>query len=320
MKMPVKELRLEELSTRLPLPTADDRVEVYDAVRGRVVTFPGHVPPPLGHPPNPRGPRVPPAKLFSRQVWSAAVLKTGVAAFERERELPRELAFGSYWGRAVFSGDGRHLYLTGPFNTRSVYVSAVDPQGRLGPWRATRPLPPSQDGRRSLHQVFVAGSRLHVLGGWFADGSPGLRQIHSAPLGPDGALGDFRLSAPLLPFSHAAFSIARCGPRLYLARGDTIWSATLQKDGALSPFQRAASNASLKHEDYGGSGMACCGSRLVLADEAQTHVFDLATGGALRHVGSLSNPAPFKRRTVFCHNSRFFITTTHDGRIYLLHP
>lgn len=319
MRTNPKELRLVELPTRLPMPLADDRVEVFDPARGRLVTFPGHQPLPMHHP-RPRNPQVPPARLFSRQVWSATVTGATISAFAPQAELHGELAFGSYWGRAAFSADGRHLYFTGPFNTRSIYLAAAEPGGRLGAWHATRPMPPSPKGRRSLHQVLVAGGRLLVLGGWYADGLPGIRQIHAAPLGNDGTVGEFKLLARRLPFAEAAFSSARCGGQLYLARGNTIWSSTLGQGGALSTFERALSDVRLKHEEYGGTGMACCDGWLVLADEAQTHLLRRATDGGLRLFHSIQNPAPFKRRTVFCHLGRFFVTTTHGGRIYSLEP
>lgn len=322
MSTPPGKLRLVELSTRLPVPLADDRVEVFDPVRKTLVTFPGHRRLPPDHP-RPREPQVPPAKLFSRKVWSAAVtgpatrLGANVSAFVPEPELPGELAFGSYWGRAVFSGDGRHLYLTGPFDTHAIYLATVQPGGRLGPWRATRPMPPSPRGRRSLHQVFISGGRLFVFGGWFADARPGIRQIHAAPLGKDGAVGEFSLQTARLPFAEAAFSLARCDGQLFLARGDTIWSSTLDRGGALTPFQKVLSDPRLKHQQYGGTGMACCGARLALVDEDQTHIL-IQTARGLRLVQSLKHPAPFSRRTVFCHGGRFFITTTHGGRIYSL--
>ena len=314
---PNGEHRLVELTTRLPQPGADDRVEVYDAVRGRVVSFPGHLSPPR-RPSHHRRPQPPLGRLFSRQVWSAAVSDTSIGTFVREVDLPRELVFGSYWARAAFSEDGRHLYLTGPFNTQAVYLSTVGPKGRLGPWQATRSMPASQNGRRSLHQIFVAGRRLHVLGGWWADNNPGIRQIHAAVVGQAGAVGPFRLLSARVPFVEVAFSLARCGGRIYLARGDTIWVSARGEQGALTAFEPALTDARLQHENYGGTGLACGGDTLVLADEARTHLLHLGRKGRPALVQSLQNPAPFRRRTVFCHRGRFFVTTTHGGRIYRL--
>ena len=246
------------------------------------------------------------------------VSDTSIGTFVREVDLPRELVFGSYWARAAFSEDGRHLYFTGPFNTQAVYLSTVGPKGRLGPWQATRSMPASQNGRRSLHQIFVAGRRLHVLGGWWADNNPGIRQIHAAVVGQAGAVGPFRLLSARVPFVEVAFSLARCGGRIYLARGDTIWVSARGEQGALTAFEPALTDARLQHENYGGTGLACGGDTLVLADEARTHLLHLGRKGRPALVQSLQNPAPFRRRTVFCHRGRFFVTTTHGGRIYRL--
>ena len=128
--------RLVELATRLPNPTADDRVEAYDAVHGQLVSFPGHQSPPRRRPRISGPGRQPPPNIFPHKVWSAGVMPTGLSAFRPESELPAELAFGSYWARAAFSPGGDQLYLSGPFNTRAVYLSAV---GKGGAWAPGAP-------------------------------------------------------------------------------------------------------------------------------------------------------------------------------------
>ena len=246
-------LAWEELKTRLPVPDADDRVEVYDASRGRVVSFPGHRRLPH-YPHHHRQPRVPPGQLYSRQVWSAAVNDQGVSPFRREADLPPELTFGSYWARAVFSGSGRHLYLTGPFDTRAVYVSDVDVSGGLGPWRTTGPMPPSPGRRRSLHQVLVAGGRLLVLGGWYEDNKPAIRQLHAAPLADNGNVGPFQQLNARLPCAGVAFSLARCGDRLLLAWQDTVWGSKLS-DGSPGAFGVAVKDPRVAHHSYGNTAV-----------------------------------------------------------------
>ncbi len=309
--------RWEELKTRLPVPEADDRVEVHDAARGRVVSFPGHRQ--LRHYPHFHRPRAP-GELYTRQVWSAAVTDRGVSAFRKERDLPAELAFGSYWARAVFSGGGRRLYLTGPFDTRAVYVSDVDAGGRLGPWRATEPMPAGPRSRRSLHQALVVRGKLLILGGWYEDNKPAMDQLHAAPLAADGAVGTFRLLNTKLPFSGVAFSLARCDDRLFLAWKDTIWVASLDEGGAPGAFRQAVKDPRINHLSYGNSGMACCGDTLALADAQQTHLFTLAPGKPPRPKATVKHPAPFSRRPLFCHRGAYMLTTTHEGRIYRLTP
>lgn len=313
---PAPSFRLVELTARLPLPTADDRVEAYDPAHGRLVTFPGHDAPPSDGP-KPR--HQPVEDPFPRQVWSARVGDAGVSVFRAETELPQELRFGSYWARAAFDPAGSHLYLTGPFETRATYVTSVADDGRLGPWRATTLLPSSPKGRRSLHQVFLAGGRLYSLGGWHSDGVPGLRDIHSAAVEPDGTIGAFARLEVELPFDAMAFSLARCGgAHVLVARGTRIWSSALQQGGGLTPFAAVFEDERLEHESYGGTAMACSDEWLVLVDEARTHVFDREKGGALHYTAGIAHPASFKRRTAFCHDGRFFITTTRGGTIYTL--
>ena len=320
VEVPVDSLCLVELKTRLPDPGASERVELYDPGRGRLISFVGYVPPPPG--PSVRGePRL---GRFPGTVWSAAMGRAGLSDVRPESPLPKTLVqFGSYWGRAALSADGRHLLLTGSFNTRSALVAPLDRDGRLGAWRETTPLPPSPASRRSLHGVLVAGSWLYLLGGWHTDGQPGLTEIHRAPVGEDGSLGQFNALDVHLPAgAEAGFSLVRCGARgleVCMARADRVWRSNLHQ-GQLSSFEQLIRDPRLDHVDYGGSGIAWGGGLLLLADVGQTHLLALESGGTIRLLRSLQNPAPFGQRTALFHDGRFYITTTHEGRIYKLEP
>ena len=304
---------LVELPVRLPLPDADDRVEVFDPQGGRLYSFLGHIDPASSQ-------GTPPGQLFSRAVWSAALDGDCLGAFRREASLPDDLAFGSYWGRATVSGDGGFLYFTGPFGSHASYVAALGTNGAVEQWTATTAIPPSPTGRRSLHQTFAHAGRIFVLGGWHQDGQPALDGIASAPVLEGGGLGEFAPAQVSLPAPLLAFSVARCGRSLYVARDSRLVVTTLDDRGGPGPFVLALEDPEIHHESYGNNGLACVGSSLALVDEDRTHLFSVGDDGSLSLVRRIEHPRPFSRRSVHALADRVLVTTTDEGRIYSLAP
>ncbi len=310
---------LQLLDALLPVPTASDRLDLFDPVHDRLLTFIGYDQPP--------GPRT--EARFPNELWSVPLDRGVLAKASAETAPPADLPFGSYWGRAALTRDGRYLYLTGPFDTLSVLVADLDESGRVGSWQSTTTLPTTPTQRRSLHQILVDGDHLLVLGGWFQDGQPAMRDIHVAPLSSDGGVGAFRLLEISLPIDGGGFSISRCNGYLFVARGTEVWSSQMLDEGELAPFTLAVRDNTIDHASYGQTAMACSDTHLVLVDVQQTHLFELGPDGALRALAHLEHPATFPQRehgpvypsrSVFVREGGFVITTSNGGRVYKLDP
>ena len=305
---------LQWLDAVLPAPSASDRLDLYDPARDQLLTFVGY-----DQPPHPRA-----VASFPNELWSVPLEGGLPGEANAEAAPPADLPFGSYWGRAALTPDSRHIYLTGPFGTLSVLVAALDDSGHVGPWRATTPLPDTPAQRRSLHQVQVIADHLMVLGGWFQDGEPALRDIHVAAIDDDGGLGAFRRLESTLPIEGGGFSAARCGSHLFVARGAEVWSAKILAGPDLSPFTRVAHDGHMDHVSYGQTAMACDDNALVVVDVPRTHLFEIGPGGTLGAVTHLEHPSTFPQsehgpiypcRSVFVRDSEIWITTSHGGQV-----
>jgi hypothetical protein len=274
----------------LPQPAADERIEVLDAVHGRVYSFPGHYAAPA------QG-VVEAQHVYPREVFSLGMADPVPEAARLETSLPIEAWTGSYWTRAAFSEDGRYLYITGSLGSNGILFSPVGDDGVLQGWRPTTPYL-----------------------GWYQDGVPGMHDIQMADIGADGQLGPFHSLDASLPVEGGAFSLARCGENVLVARDQEIWASSLDDNGNLAPFELKYSDASLQHECYGQTAMACQEGTLILVDRDASHLFQLAEDGSPTPIATYANPVPFPRRNVFAYQGLYWITTTLRGAVYTFDP
>jgi hypothetical protein len=165
-----------------------------------------------------------------------------VGAWERLPSLPRPLiAF------AAINAQG-YLFVAGgncPVDDvnpdcgvqRRVYSSPLTPNGRLGRWQETTPLPQALAGPGAA----AANGHLFVVGGANALGAQ--KTVFSAPIHPDGSLGDWmalsQLPEPLtLPAVVAAYGYlyALGGQRANLSASDKVYRAAINADGTIGTW------------------------------------------------------------------------------------
>ncbi|MHC4660986.1 MAG: hypothetical protein ACYS8W_04795 [Planctomycetota bacterium] len=101
-----------------------------------------------------------------------------------------------------------------PGGTANVFYAPVNPDGSLGNWAETSPLPDARIG----HTAAVAKGNIYVVGGLDVDGNATDR-VFFAPINPDGSLGAFSLATSSLREAvgfHASFTF---GSKLYVLGG-----------------------------------------------------------------------------------------------------
>jgi hypothetical protein len=151
----------------------------------------------------------------------APILPTGeVGPWQATTPLPVAIVFPT-----VNVAAGR-LYVVGGFDgfgvRTDVWSAPVHPDGTLGAWGPVTPL----SRPRVNHSSVVAAGRLWVLGGY--DGLALVDEVLSAPLNPDGTVGDWRETTRFPGARFDATAVAADG-YMYLVGGNT------DPQGATSP-------------------------------------------------------------------------------------
>jgi hypothetical protein len=185
---------------------------------------------------------------YSRQfrtVWVAALSKDGTAGgWVAARPLPEARA-----GHGVAVANGRIIVIAGQSRgvfLTTVFSSAVQPDGTLGPWDSEPSLP---DARFHAYAATTADS-LYVTGG-VNPNYDATDTVYRAGIGADGRLTPFSAMSPMpTPRSHHAAAVH--DGWLYLAGGLTgnpttswhdlaeVWASPILSDGSLGPFATVA--------------------------------------------------------------------------------
>ncbi len=131
--------------------------------------------------------------VASDRVYSAAINPDGTAGpWVRLLNLPEANLV-----HAAVVQNGVIYVLGGGINngvdlTNTVRMAPILPDGTVGPWVATTPLPELL----SDHEAVVIGGRIYVVGGW--TGTAPTTAVHSAEILPDKTLGAWQSEPPLL--------------------------------------------------------------------------------------------------------------------------
>lgn len=139
-----------------------------------------------------------------KDVYSTKVNSNGeLEAWQMEQELPKPLY---HFSSAYYSINCKnYLYVTGGYDgaqfRRNVYVTEIDPEGRLKKWKDVEALPRGL----AYHQTIVNGNHLVVMGGSGSDGS--YNEVYSALIKTDGTL-DRWVTETDLPDSISSFATA----------------------------------------------------------------------------------------------------------------
>jgi hypothetical protein len=143
---------------------------------------------------------------------------------------------------------GGHLFLVGGSQDGifldEVWSAPLLPEGGLGEWKATTPLP---TGRHQA-PVAVSGGYLYVVGGVVPACSGSCTaystEVLKAPLQADGTLGEWSV-AGLLPDTFERHAVVSHAGTLYVVGGGissansrTVFFASLQPDGTLGAWKR----------------------------------------------------------------------------------
>jgi hypothetical protein len=158
-------------------------------------------------------------------------------------QLAGNLAVPRYTSTAVSVAG--YLYLLGGSPLfggiiASVERAAVMPDGSLGPWTSTAPLPVARTG----HAAATSGSRVYVLGGSPADAS--YTSVIYAEVLPDGSLGSWnptssltgaRVSSGAVVLGGALHAIGGVGFSAICVDAET---AIILPDGSLGPWSAAS--------------------------------------------------------------------------------
>lgn len=138
-----------------------------------------------------------------KEVYAAKIQNSGdLEPWQVQRELPRTLYRFSSAHYAV-NCTKHYLYVTGGYDgeqiRRNVYMTEIDPQGKLAKWKDVESLPRAL----AYHQTIVYGNHLVVMGGSDSDGS--YNEVYSALINADGTLGHWVTEVDL-PVSIDRFS------------------------------------------------------------------------------------------------------------------
>jgi N-acetylneuraminic acid mutarotase len=164
-------------------------------------------------------------------------------AWQASSALPNPV---SYHAAALY---GRYIYVIGGRQGPSssflpdVLYTTIGPDGTLGSWKATTPLPEG----RAFHSAIAYGGYLYVVGG----DRPGFEvtpEVFYARIGSDGQLGPWQKANPLPDQDgrDLAALVAAYG-RLYLVTGapngvfsgtSTVFSADIMANGSLGKWEQ----------------------------------------------------------------------------------
>lgn len=133
-----------------------------------------------------------------------------------ENQTPSGALSGGRLNCRAYNG---RLYTLGggwpPFES-ATYFADINPDGSLGPWVATTPLP----GARQHHAVLFHNDRVYAIGGVGGGCCTVLDEVISAPINADGSLGAWR-SETALPFPLWGHSAVVVGGRILVFGGRT---------------------------------------------------------------------------------------------------
>jgi len=220
----------------------------------------------------------------------------------------------NYWGRAC-TGGGR-LYFNGTIHgAANSWFAPFGANGLLGAWQSTTALP-SVNGSRSLHQTFIYGNRLYVIGGWHGDGQPAYADAWYAPIQGNGALGIFvqTTSLPTGVVGHSA-TVSPHG-MIYVANDTNLFTGQIAGDGTVGSWSTEPAIPGLQHNNIGNTAVALVSNLLVIVGSTTTHVCRLDNSGHLAYVATtISNPASFGERSAYANNGTVYVTAT-TGNIY----
>ena len=117
----------------------------------------------------------------------------------------------------------------------SVYTAPINPDGTLGTWVDSIPLP----GAVGYSQAIVTNSRVYLLGGY--NGTP-LNTVYTAPINPDGTLGAWVTGVPLPVTMYNSQTIVT-NNRVYLLGGinngaysSKVYTAPINANGTLGAW------------------------------------------------------------------------------------
>ena len=213
--------------------------------------------------------------------------------------------------------NGRFAWVIGGLGTGVVYddvqVAPINPDGTLGAWRLTTPLP----SPRHEHSAVVVGDRIYVTGGQ-TSGSVELDEVLSATIQPDGSLGPWvneeRFSGP-----RRAHASVGTGGYLYVIGGDAastladVQRAPILSNGSLGPWSATTSlpfgRYLLKAVVHGGFIYVVGGVEPAPALSQQVLVAPVLSGGSL----GPWQPAGSGSMSHWAHD-----VVTANGHIYVL--
>jgi hypothetical protein len=270
---------------KLPVPSASDRLEVFDPGTGILLSSPTY-----------NGDHL--------SVACACSMETGLPVCDRIPGLG-----GPNWGR--FTSDGSHIYTSGGYGSSAVSYADLRQLTAGSVWTPTTAIPGAVDTLgRSLHQAFVFDGYMFVLGGWHGDKSEGFDDALAAPIQSDGSLGAFSATSPL-PMGMFAHSVAVSDTgAIYLVHDDTICRGQVLPGGKLAPFDAGQVYSAMFHRNCGNCGAVLLGRRLIVVDLSMTYVFALDSSGTLlSNVIQISNPGAFGQRYAFAFGGDVYVAT-----------
>ena len=174
--------------------------------------------------------------LPSAAVYTAPINHDGtLGPWTTDTSLPAAV----YVSQAVVTKN--RVYLLGgnigSLSSSTVYTAPINPDGTLGAWTTANSLPADV----AYSQAIVTKTQVYLLGG-YCNGISISSTVYTAPINPDGTLGEWTTSTPLpatVIFSQAIVT----NNRVYLLGGDvngsdssTVYTATINPDGTLGAW------------------------------------------------------------------------------------
>lgn len=137
-------------------------------------------------------------------------------------------------------------HTTGPSISTAVYTASINPDGSLGAWTATTPLPVTV----GLFTPVVVLDRLYILGGSGTVGYTGETSgdIYYANITTEGTLGNWTKHTVALPKTAHQIGVFLTRNRIYCVGGfnspegilNTVYTATINSSGSIGSFSSAA--------------------------------------------------------------------------------
>jgi len=274
----------------LPVPTADQRVEVFDDQTQVLYSIPTY------------------ANGYQHAVYYCRPGTNNVFTWTQTTPNPDQLDFG----RA--SSSGTHLYFNGTYISGSAFAP-INGDGSIRAWQETTPFPISTFPGWSLHQEFVFNGKFYLLGGWHGGGL--YAYAYYATIQGNGSLGAF-VQTTSLPRAMAGHSAAVSSDgKLYVGYGTNLYFAQIAADGTIGPFTAQPAVSGMNHNiGTGNNGMALLGNLLVIVDGTTTFVCRLNASGQVDSLTtSITNSRDFGARYVYANNGNIYVTSTATGKV-----